>query len=634
MGLLALGTPFDWPECSLYANHVRRKGIAQLIKLWNQTHSQVGHPLLWGDEVEYFLISSDQESNHVNLSLSQLQVLQQLRSINPLQLPSSIEVLPTFHQEYGRFMLESTPGKPYGPSLEDCLKVEYNMRFRRKLAQSSLLPHQHLITLTSFPTLGAPGTFTEPYHAPCGPVAQSLFLPDQIINEHVRFPTLTANIRQRRGSKVAIYLPIYHDTRTPRPFRDPTIPSTPKKIQSPDTVHLNGHRPDISIPDDIPDDHIYLDAMGFGMGCCCLQLTFQAQSVSQARTLYDALVPIAPIMLALSAASPIYKGFLTDVDCRWSVISGAVDDRNQDERAEGRGRLPKSRYDSVSVYIADDPIHRSEYDDIPAPLDAGFEAELLSNGLDRLIARHFAHLFIRDPLVVFSETLKDVLPDTTEHFENIQSTNWQSLRFKPPPSMDSEIGWRVEFRTMEIQITDFENAAYSTFITLLVRAILAFGLNFYIPLSKVDENMKRAQRRDACKTECFYFRKEVYSNTNNTGTTFVQDEYEKMTMNEIMNGKGTFPGLLGVVEKYIASQTGMKERFKKYLDLIEGRASGRLMTTASYLRKVVKEDPNYHQDSVVGDQVTHGVVMRAKGIEEGSIVAEELLGVGYVPVDV
>lgn len=22
-------------------------------------------------------------------------------------------------------------------------------------------------------------------------------------------------------------------------------------------------------------DHIYLDAMGFGMGCCCLQLTFQ-----------------------------------------------------------------------------------------------------------------------------------------------------------------------------------------------------------------------------------------------------------------------------------------------------------------------------------------------------------------------
>lgn len=29
--------------------------------------------------------------------------------------------------------------------------------------------------------------------------------------------------------------------------------------------------------------------------------------------------------------------------------------------------------------------------------------------------------------------------------QNIQSTNWQSLRFKPPPP-NSDIGWRVEFR--------------------------------------------------------------------------------------------------------------------------------------------------------------------------------------------
>ena len=36
--------------------------------------------------------------------------------------------------------------------------------------------------------------------------------------------TLTANIRRRRGSKVAINLPIYIDSRTPRPFVDPTIP--------------------------------------------------------------------------------------------------------------------------------------------------------------------------------------------------------------------------------------------------------------------------------------------------------------------------------------------------------------------------------------------------------------------------
>lgn len=38
---------------------------------------------------------------------------------------------------------------------------------------------------------------------------------------------------------------------------------------------------------------------------------------------------------------------------------------------------------------------------------------------------------------------------------------------------------------MEVQMTDFENAAFSIFIVLLSRAILTFGLNFYIPISKV-----------------------------------------------------------------------------------------------------------------------------------------------------
>ena len=36
------------------------------------------------------------------------------------------------------------------------------------------------------------------------------------------------------------------------------------------------------------------------------------------------------------------------------------------------------------------------------------------------------------------------------HFENLQSTNWNSLRFKSPPSVDTDIGWRVEFRPMDI----------------------------------------------------------------------------------------------------------------------------------------------------------------------------------------
>lgn len=55
---------------------------------------------------------------------------------------------------------------------------------------------------------------------------------------------------------------------------------------------------------------------------------------------------------------------------------------------------------------------------------------------------------------------------------------------------------RTEFRPMEVQPTDAENAAFVVFVVLVTRVILAFDLNLYIPLSKVDENMRRAHMRD------------------------------------------------------------------------------------------------------------------------------------------
>lgn len=36
--------------------------------------------------------------------------------------------------------------------------------------------------------------------------------------------------------------------------------------------------------------------------------------------------------LAISAATPAYRGYLCDIDCRWDVIAGSVDDRTQEER--------------------------------------------------------------------------------------------------------------------------------------------------------------------------------------------------------------------------------------------------------------------------------------------------------------
>ena len=141
---------------------------------------------------------------------------------------------------------------------------------------------------------------------------------------------------------------------------------------------------------------------------------------------------------------------------------------------------------------------------------------------------------------------------------------------------------------MEIQMTDFENAAFAVFVLLLTRVVLSLNLNLYIPISKVDESMQRAQHRDALQTQKFYFRKDIfiqnsasdsgasspvgsdcgYDDINNSlhyrppkklenmrnrfpelppppeeyTAKKVEDEYEEMTVAEVMNGKVSWLG--------------------------------------------------------------------------------------------
>ena len=138
---------------------------------------------------------------------------------------------------------------------------------------------------------------------------------------------------------------------------------------------------------------------------------------------------------------------------------------------------------------------------------------------------------------------------------------------------------------MEIQLTDFENAAFTTFITLITRVILTFDLNLYIPLSRVDANMQRAHGRNAAVNGKFFFRRHMaplekgddgfdeqyvsmFSTVNGKKSTLPtvvsgdnlsdldegvsekrrvapnasggaeENSYEEMTMAEIMTGKG------------------------------------------------------------------------------------------------
>lgn len=184
-------------------------------------------------------------------------------------------------------------------------------------------------------------------------------------------------------------------------------------------------------------------------------MTFQASNLTEARVLYDQLTPLCPIAMALSASSPIHRGYLTDRDCRWSIIAQSVDDRTKEELGEeplkvNKYRINKSRYDSINCYIS---TCSKKYNDINFVYNEHYYKLMVDEGVDELIAKHIAHLFIRDPITLYREKLDQDDNNETDHFENIQSTNWQTMRFKPPPP-NSPIGWRVEFRPMEVQITE------------------------------------------------------------------------------------------------------------------------------------------------------------------------------------
>ncbi|KRT86724.1 hypothetical protein AMK59_2452 [Oryctes borbonicus] len=213
------------------------------------------------------------------------------------------------------------------------------------------------------------------------------------------------------------------------------------------------------------------------------------------------------------------------------------------------------------------------------------------------------------------------------------------MRFKPPPP-NSTIGWRVEFRPCEIQITDFENAAIVCFVVLLTRVILSYQLNFIIPISKVDENMQNAQKRGACLNQKFWFRKDITTQVSppeankccksSINCDEACDQFIPMTVGEIINGKeGEFPGLIPLINNYLSGMDVDADThctIQQYLKFIQKRAAGDILTTASWIRKYVTNHPDYKNNSKISDEIDYDLLKTVHGIQEGIISCPELLG--------
>lgn len=259
---------------------------------------------------------------------------------------------------------------------------------------------------------------------------------------------------------------------------------------------------------------------------------------------------------------------MADVDARWNVIVAAVDDRTEGELGKAsldpnERRLKKSRYDSVSTYISNKT--PDELNDIELSYDQDIVAKLTAAEVPILFAKHIASLFVRDALVIFEDDLEQDNEVSNDHFENLQSTNWQSLRIKPPPPQ-SNIGWRVEFRTMEIQITDFENAAFSVFMILLIGALRTGKFSLQMPISMVDDNLAKSQMRNAVRDGRFRFAESTALDSLSTGL---------YTIDEIMN-RPTH-GLITIVNQYLdtlAMTADQRKLLDGYVTFIRGRSTG------------------------------------------------------------
>lgn len=57
------------------------------------------------------------------------------------------------------------------------------------------------------------------------------------------------------------------------------------------------------------------------------------------------------------------------------------------------------------------------YNDIPLVIDEDAYKRMRDAGIDHLLAQHIAHLFIRDPVSLFSEKVNQNDEEDSDHFE-------------------------------------------------------------------------------------------------------------------------------------------------------------------------------------------------------------------------
>jgi len=650
MGLLKESRTLTWEETQKKSAEVKKRGAEYFSDVYANVHPSKIFGFLWGEELEQNLVIEEQ-GNWVLLPASDL-VLQELKN----------ETDGIYNIEYARYMIETTPSVPYEPRFSAFAKVEQGMEIRRKTVEKALESlfkekKASVLSLPCFPLLGdlfAFGTngksahawsreWSEAYEAnekesaeekdgktdgdkkvtdrtekdvitktskqtedktgekedkkdsalskycqrlvPSFKITRSRHFPDFAITWHRRFHDFTKNIRLRKGA------PLHFEI-------------LPAKIEKEGGAWNKGA------------SSVVIDSMGQGMGCCCLQLTMQSESLDEARFLYDSIGAICPLLLFLTMGTAAVSGTLTESSTRWDIVAASVDCRKEEESF-----IKKSRYSSIDLYVSDMPEELySIYNDINPYLEKNVLDILISRGVDKAMAHHIASLYIRDPILCYEDS------SGRDDFENIQSSNWRSMRLKPPKEKIGGEGapgaWLVEVRPMEIQPTSFENTAYLVFVVMFSRMVLSLNTVFYLPISKVDENFRAANSPSNVpkslarwmgfeRSQKFWYRENIFE----SGPPVIKYG----TVEEIFLGTGSYCGILGAIERYLSEYAGKSQlEVEPYLQFIRDRVTGRKTSVATYVRKFVSKHPEYKGDSVISRTVSNDLVSEILKITENN----------------
>lgn len=640
MGLLKESKTLSWPETQSLAVSVKKRGAEHFAAVYNQADTKKTTGFLWGEELEQNIVG--RVDGHYALIVGADLLLESLGDSHGNHL---------YNIEYSRYMLESTPKTPYEPRFKNLGRVEALMEERRKEVQEKIGkcfgPDAFLLFLPCFPLLGTPLAFgtggmgkeewvsawkqefertpmNEPPSSiptvkeeghgleickkraskPSFRVTRSSHFPDFGITQHRRFYDFSYNIRERRGRPLHMSI---ESAKIEKAVSSDQKDQTQKHLPNPNKEEKKS----LEIFPNPDKDPVVIDSMGQGMGCCCLQITMQSESLAEARLLYDNIGAICPLLLFLSMATPIVSEILTDTSNRWEIIGASVDCRKEDEK-----HIRKSRFSSIDLYTSCLPDDLDKiYNDINPYTDTETLRLLREKGVDDALSRHVASLFVRDPILCYDQTTAQ------EDFENIQSSNWRSMRLKPP-KFATESGWLVEVRPMDIQPTSFENTAFSIFVVLFSRMVLSLNTTFYLPISKVDVNFSRTNIPirmpqniqdwlEFEKEQKFWYRENIFD----MGPPIIKEG----TIQEIFLGTDKYCGILVAIERYLKEYSEQdRKEVQKYLDFVRDRVSGKKMSVATYLRKYVSEHPLYEGDSRVSQHICDDIVAKMRDITQNN----------------